>query len=102
MNYEGSGPTQNTDEVPTVPEQRRQEDEPVEEDDEGVPEGDKWMDQDKEGNPRNPRYHRKFTGFIGKVGRRHVPINYTNWKKFGKENPRTTDSMWQQIKVKSW
>ena len=44
-NYDGSGPTQNTDELATVPEQEREEDEDVEEDDgEGVPDGDKWMD----------------------------------------------------------
>ena len=106
-NYDGSGPTQPTDEQPTVPEQETEDEgedegEDVEEDDEEprVPDGDRWMDWDSLGNPRNPRYHRKFTGFLGRVGRRHVPINYTNWKKFGKENPRTTDSMWQEIKVK--
>jgi hypothetical protein len=100
MNYDGSGPTQNTDEG--VPEQEREEGEDVEQDGEVVPEDDKWMDWDKEGNPKNPRFHRKFTGFLGKVGRRHVPINYTDWRKWVKENPQTTNKMWQQAKVKSW
>ena len=101
MNYGGAGPTMNYDR--SGPEQEREEDEEDEEDDgDGVVVDDKWMDWDSLGNPRNPRFHRKFIGFVGKVGRRHVPINYTNWKKFQKENQRTTDSMWQQIKVKCW
>ena len=96
MNYNRSAPEEEREE-------EREEDEDVEEDDgEGVPVDDKWMDWDSQGNPRNPRFHRKFAGFLGKVGRRHVPISYTNWKTFGKENPRTTDKMWQQIKVESW
>ena len=99
---------QNNEELVTVPpqegEENAEEEEGVppqeeEDDGEGVPDDNKWMDWDKKGISQNPKYHRKFAGFIGKVARRHVPINYPGWKIFQKENKRTTEKMWEQIKV---
>ena len=91
---------QNNEELVTVPPQEGEENAEEEEDDgEGVPDDNKWMNWDDKGISQNPKYHRKFAGFIGKVARRHVPINYPGWKIFQKENKRTTEKMWEQIKV---
>ena len=98
---------QNNEELVTVPPQEgeenavQEEENAVQEEDdgEGVPDDNKWMDWDDKGISQNPKYHRKFAGFIGKVARRHVPINYPGWKIFQKENKRTTEKMWEQIKV---
>ena len=110
-NYDGSGPTQGNDGRATVPAQEREENEEAEENEENedgeeddgvrVPDENRWMDWDNKGGCKNPKFSRKFSGFVAQVARRHVPINYTGWREFKKENERTTENMWKQIKVKS-